>query len=66
MKYKITITETFVCDVEVEANSIEEAIEKGGYYYFDGVLPFYAWFVSKLKCVGYVSAKECYDEYSNA
>lgn len=35
MKYKITITETFVCDVEVEANSIEEAIEKGEYYYFD-------------------------------
>ena len=38
------------------------SIDTARYYYFDGVHPFYAWFVSKLKCVGYVSAKECYDE----
>ena len=36
MKYRITVMEMFVCDVVIEADSIEEAEEKGKAYYFDG------------------------------
>lgn len=36
MKHKITITETFICEIEVEANNLEDAMEKGEDYYYTG------------------------------